>query len=147
MSDLRKGKNVRKGVGVIPDSAEICQITNKMRGLCTTIGMDLQWLSTGMDVVEESAIAKNTNGGLTIKQDPMVRDTTTDHVLGEQQLMVVDTVIRTCGITIRGGRTQRNTVVNTSHLEHLVLGRVRGGGALVGVVTTTMTIETENFGM
>ena len=73
-ADFSKGKNVGKGLWVIPHAAKILEVANEVRRLSAAVGVNLEGGPAGTNVCEESRIVENGHGGLTVKEDPRLGD-------------------------------------------------------------------------
>ena len=73
-ADSGKGKDVGKGIGVVPNGAEIGDIAEQGGFLCATIGVDEEVLGAAANVGKVVGIAEHGNGQLTVEQDPVRGD-------------------------------------------------------------------------
>jgi hypothetical protein len=73
-ADLRKGKDVCEGLGVVPNCAKVLDDADQCGNLWATISGHFEWTGTLSDVGEKMFVVENTNCRLTVKENPSVWD-------------------------------------------------------------------------
>ena len=69
-----QGENVGYTIRVVPNSTIPTEVPNKIRSGNASVAMDVHPAIGLVDVPEESSVATDGNGGLTIEQDPFFGD-------------------------------------------------------------------------